>query len=110
VYLDVEGCPAPVVRRASLATLLLLSGCYLSHTPECLFDPDLCEVAATLDGLRWELPCLGSGPPELCFTEPRVSDGTMFPPGGGRYAVTLRFRGRPPPPALIISSLIRMDG
>jgi hypothetical protein len=84
------------VTRAFLASLLLLSGCYLSHTIPCAVgaDPELCEVAGALDGLRWELPCLDSEEPEVCSTEAGTSDELVFAPGGrGRFAVTLRFRG-----------------
>jgi len=53
------------------------------------------NVAATLDGLRWELPCTQStGDPTVCETLPSVStSATMGGVPGAIYDVTLRFRG-----------------
>jgi len=53
------------------------------------------SVAATLDGLRWELPCTKSvADPTVCETLPSVStSATMGGVPGTTYQVTLRFRG-----------------
>ncbi len=53
------------------------------------------DVAATLDGLRWELPCTkDTGDPTVCQTLPSVSvSATMGGAPGTYYDVTLRFRG-----------------
>lgn len=55
------------------------------------------EVAASLAGLRWELPCVTNDPnaPELvCFTTGDVSRAaTMQGPPGATFAVQVRVRG-----------------
>ncbi len=53
------------------------------------------NVAASLDGLRWELPCTqGTSDPTVCETLPLVStSATMGGAPGALYDVTLRFRG-----------------
>jgi len=53
------------------------------------------NVAASLNGLRWELPCTQStGDPTVCVTIPSVStSATMGGVSGAVYGVTLRFRG-----------------
>lgn len=52
-------------------------------------------VAAALDGLRWELPCVTNTTAELCTTpagDPTVS-AALTGTAGASYDVTLRFRG-----------------
>lgn len=53
------------------------------------------NVAASLNGLRWELPCTQStGDPTVCQTLPLVStSATMGGVPGSLYDVTLRLRG-----------------
>jgi hypothetical protein len=53
------------------------------------------DVAATLDGLRWELPCIkDTNDPTVCETIPSTSpSATMGGTPGTIYDVTLRFRG-----------------
>lgn len=53
------------------------------------------NVAASLDGLRWELPCTRpTGDPTVCETLPSAStSATMGGAPGAVYDVTLRFRG-----------------
>jgi hypothetical protein len=55
----------------------------------------LVSVAASLSGLRWELPCLfPSGDPRVCETNSSFAAATsMGGPSGTQYDVTLRFRG-----------------
>lgn len=53
------------------------------------------SVAATLEGLRWELPCLSlptDFPEYICFTKPEVTTSARVS-GRGRYALQLRLRG-----------------
>jgi len=55
------------------------------------------DVAGTLDGLRWEMPCAGDDPvdpPRVCQTSKSATQSATL--GGSpdvTYAVTLRFRG-----------------
>ncbi len=62
-----------------------------------LADADTIDanVAASLNGLRWELPCTQStADPTVCETIPSVStSATMGGVSGATYDVTLRFRG-----------------
>jgi len=55
------------------------------------------EIAASLDGLRWELPCLTpdpSYPEHICFTGPDVTRSTSMSGAPGRlYDVQVRVRG-----------------
>ncbi len=53
------------------------------------------SVAATLNGLRWELPCTKAvADPTVCETLPSVTtSATMGGTPGTTYEVTLRFRG-----------------
>jgi len=53
------------------------------------------DVAVSLDGLRWELPCLVHTTAELCTTPggPVVVSATLAGAAGTTYDVTLRFRG-----------------
>lgn len=56
---------------------------------------DGASAAASLRGLRWELPCTKSVPdPTVCETLPSAStSATMGGTPGTTYSVTLRFRG-----------------
>lgn len=62
-----------------------------------LMNGQCVEVAARLDGLRWELPCLRPDPgaPEyVCFTSPDVrAVAAMRGPPGRSYDVRVRIRG-----------------
>jgi len=55
------------------------------------------EIAASLNGLRWELPCLAADPnfPDfVCFTGPDVTQSTTMLGAPGRlYDVRVRVRG-----------------
>jgi hypothetical protein len=55
------------------------------------------EIAASLNGLRWELPCLTLDPDypdDVCFTEPDVTQSTTMLGAPGRlYDVRVRVRG-----------------
>ena len=55
------------------------------------------SIAANLDGLRWELPCVGPWPhaPDfVCITTPAVTDvTTLSGVAGHNYDVTLHIRG-----------------
>jgi hypothetical protein len=56
--------------------------------------PDADEVIASLDGLRWELPCLAYVAENVCSTLPQVVEGTAVSGDPDTiYTVTLRFRG-----------------
>ena len=62
----------------------------------CTESPEVCGLVASLDGLRWELPCEGDTAwDEVCATGSEVDDETVFAPGlrGRSFDVTLRFRG-----------------
>lgn len=51
-------------------------------------------VAATLGGLRWELPCLEVTAPTLCTTvDTAHTEAVLAGEANRTYAVTLRFRG-----------------
>ena len=56
---------------------------------------DDAAIAASLEGLRWELPCTGRVPdPNVCATPPqRTVTAVMGGEPGAVYSVTLRFRG-----------------
>jgi hypothetical protein len=59
---------------------------------------DACvNVAGTLNGLRWEMPCTSDSPADpmrVCLTsKPAVQTATLGGTPGVTYAVTLRFRG-----------------
>ena len=74
----------------------------VSNTCECLpgfddVDGHCVSVAATLEGLRWELPCLTfptDFPEYICFTRPEVTTSTRITGlTAKRYAIQLRLRG-----------------
>jgi hypothetical protein len=58
-------------------------------------DAGALDAAASLDGLRWELPCTKAvADPTVCETLPSVStSATMGGVPGTTYEVSLRFRG-----------------
>lgn len=69
----------------------------------CNCDPTPGQVAHTLDGLRWELPCVGAHSGDGCATGPAVRTSLTLPGDGGTtFDATLRFRG--------VVELIRVDG
>lgn len=54
------------------------------------------DVAGSLSGLRWDLPCTGANAdPSLCAaaSTPVVKTATLAGASGSTYSVTLRFRG-----------------
>lgn len=52
------------------------------------------DVAASLSGLRWSLPCDGNISSAVCAAAPQtVTSTTLRGAPGSRYDVTLRFRG-----------------
>lgn len=57
--------------------------------------PDLspAQVAAALDGLRWELPCSNNDAYYCDTPEAKTVETTLTGPPGTRYDITLRFRG-----------------
>lgn len=65
------------------------------RTPDVVVeDADLAPIAAQLDGLRWELPCVGPVAREVCTCdERREVRSVLRAPAGARYRVSLRVRG-----------------
>lgn len=91
-----------LVASSSLLTGLLLVACGSDPAVVCkpgeVKNGDACtNVAGTLDGLRWEMPCTAVDPVDpahVCQTvKPAVQTATLGGAAGATYAVTLRFRG-----------------
>ncbi len=52
------------------------------------------DIAGTLDGLRWELPCVEPTSPELCTTGGIVDENAVLGGSAGQtYDIEVRFRG-----------------
>jgi hypothetical protein len=51
------------------------------------------DVAASISGLRWNIPCIQIGPTACTCVDPASVSATLSGTPGAQYDVTLRFRG-----------------
>jgi len=60
----------------------------------CTEQRECVDVAASLSGLTWALPCTGEAGAQSCYTDPsQTVSATLGGAAGVTYDVTLRFRG-----------------
>jgi len=92
--------------RRWLALLVVMAGCGDDADPTVdaaaadaarvdAGGPDAGGVAAAIDGLRWEIPCMARTQPELCRTQtaPITVSALLSGAPGASYDIALRFRG-----------------
>jgi hypothetical protein len=81
--------------RVVIATIVVAAVVVAVLLGRCRSDDDLADVAASLQGLRWEMPCKAGHQGPFCSAavQKPIVTATLAGDPARQYVVTLRFRG-----------------